>query len=263
MGYGDELMGSGVARGAAARGKRIAFGDGKRIIWHAIARDIYRNNPNVAPPGSEGDADIEWVRHYPGARLYHTGFTRERWHYSDWRATPGELFFDEGELAWAQAQPSGLVVIEPNVKGSAPNKQWPVYRYSEVARALAAAGFEVAQFATGDHVLPGVKTIHAPTFRHAVALLARARLYVGPEGGLHHGAAAVGIPAVVIFGGFTHPRNTGYDGHVNIFIGEKPCGSRHPCGHCHHAMMAILSDRVFQSAMELIGEAGPRRLATG
>jgi hypothetical protein len=32
MGYGDELMATGMARGAAARGKRVAFGDGQRII---------------------------------------------------------------------------------------------------------------------------------------------------------------------------------------------------------------------------------------
>ncbi len=31
LGYGDNLMATGMARGAACRGKRIAFGNGRRL----------------------------------------------------------------------------------------------------------------------------------------------------------------------------------------------------------------------------------------
>src|SRR5690349_18144596 len=92
LGFGDELMGSGIARGASRRGRRVAFGDGRRIIWHRNAHEIFRDNPNVAAPGSEGAADLEWVEHYSGRRLY-CRLKAGRWEFNpDFRATPGEIF---------------------------------------------------------------------------------------------------------------------------------------------------------------------------
>src|SRR6185369_14162072 len=70
MGLGDQLMATGLARGAHARGKRIAFGDGRNIIWDANSAAIFRGNPNIARPGSERDRDIEWLPYYKGHRIY-------------------------------------------------------------------------------------------------------------------------------------------------------------------------------------------------
>lgn len=260
MGYGDELIGSGIARGAKARGKRIAFGDGQKIRWHPYAEKIYRNNPNVAPPGQEGAADLEWVAHYVGNRVYNR-FDGTRWKWvTGFNNRPGEIFFDDGDLSFAKKQGAGFIIVEPNVpvfKSVAVNKQWPVGRYDEVARHLMAQGREVVQFIYGPphgpgHRLPGVRQIKAPDFRHALAVLARASLYVGPEGGLHHGAAAspIGIPAVVIFGGMISPDITGYASHTNIFTGGEACGSLTPCEHCRKALDAITVDQVCAAAMD-------------
>jgi hypothetical protein len=253
MGYGDELMGSGVARGAHARGKRIAFGNGQRIIWHDNAHQIFRGNPNVAPPGSEGAHDLEWVAHYPSNRLYHRGRESDRWIFSDWRAVPGQVFFTKEEEHIAKTFQVD-VVIEPSVKRMAPNKQWPVERYQAVATALTQKGYRVAQFMGGraSGWLEGVMPVPTNSFRAALAKLARVRLYVGPEGGLHHGAAALAVPGVVIFGGFTHPRNTGYDLHRNLFVGDEPCGRQGPCEHCNAAMSAIAVDQVIEPALEML-----------
>lgn len=258
MGFGDEIMGSGVARGAAARGKRIAFGDGRRIIWNEQnAWSIFRGNPNVAPPGSEGCPHLEWVEHYPGKRLYHRGRTGHIWLYSRWRATPGEIFLTASEAAFG-ADLRFDVVIEPNVKKGAPNKQWGFERYEEVARQLARSGLSVAQLLgnPGQRRLENAAPILTPTFRHALAILSRAGMYVGPEGGLHHGAAAFGVPGVVVFGGFTHPRNTGYDIHENIFVGDEPCGRQDPCPHCKAAMDSIGVDRVVHAAEAVHARSG-------
>ena len=63
-------MAAGLAKGAKARGKRIAFGDGKQIIWDHHSEQIFRGNPNIARPGDEGATDLEWINYYRGNRLY-------------------------------------------------------------------------------------------------------------------------------------------------------------------------------------------------
>lgn len=256
MGYGDELMGSGIARGAAARGKRIAFGDTHRIYWrHPHAHEIFQGNPNVAPPGSERTSDIEWVRHYSGHRLYaRPGGGRWIWDYN-FRAIPGEVFLTPEERAFAARLPAGLVLIEPKVKPSAPNKQWPHQRYAQLAFELVKRGYRVAQpFSASVRPLSkGVLVLPPTTFRQALAILERCILYVGPEGGLHHGAAAVGLPAVVIFGGFISPKLTGYSSHVNLAEGEA-CGTYgRICPHCAAAMNRISLDRVLVGVATALG----------
>ena len=41
MGYGDQLMATGMARGARERGKRIAFGEGGRLWWDHYSKSFY------------------------------------------------------------------------------------------------------------------------------------------------------------------------------------------------------------------------------
>lgn len=254
MGYGDELMSTGLARGARSRGKRAAFGDGIKIIFGPWSEEVFRHNPNVARPGDEWADDLEWIAHYKGRRLYNrVSPDRTRWLWTmSFRAVPGEMFFAEDELRFAEQIAAGFIAIEPNVpwqKTVAPNKDWGLPRYQLVADRLMAAGHRVIQFRNGRDRLAGVERVDAPSFRHALAVLARASLYIGPEGGLHHGAAAVGIPAVVLFGGFIPPQVTGYDTHTNLTGGATACGSLQRCRHCKMAMAAISVDQVIAAAL--------------
>src|SRR4030095_3529410 len=99
MGYGDDIMATGMARGAAARGKRIAFGDGQRIIWGPHSAEIFQGNPNIAPPGVERRPDIEWIHYYRGCRIYSYA-TADRWVWNyDFRPKPGQLFFQRTIVA--------------------------------------------------------------------------------------------------------------------------------------------------------------------
>lgn len=261
MGFGDEIIGSGLARGAAARGKRIAFGDGRQIIWSTNAFAIFRGNPNVAPPGTGGEG-IEWIHHYPGNRMYNmrdAKGSRWIWNYS-FRVTPGELFFDAIEDKFAACvfpEDDRDIVIEPNVllrKPWAQNKNWP--HYQPVADALRHAGHRVVQFEYPEMAkrLQRVELFKsAANPRLAMAALSRARLYIGPEGGMHHAAAALGVPAVVIFGGFAPPSVLGYDGHINLTGGaESACGLQRPCDHCAAALDAIKPDDVITAAERLL-----------
>lgn len=254
MGIGDELMASGMAHGAARRGKRIAFGDGRSIRWSYNAREVFRGNPNVAPPGSEGDRDIEWIRYYQGHRIYNAD-AHGRWVWNmKFRPIPGEVFLDDRELAFGAKHGRGFVVIEPELppKAQAVNKRWPRERFEEVARRLVGDGVDVVQLAPGKTapLTKGVRVITTPSFRHALAVLGHAALYVGHEGGMHHGAAAVGIPGVVLFGGFIPPQVTGYDTHTNLTGGaDRFCGSLRSCSHCAAAMNAITVDDVYDAAL--------------
>lgn len=253
MGLGDNLMGTGMARGAAKRGKRIAFGDGKKLIWDQHSADIFRHNANIAAPGTEKRADVEWIPFYKGNRIYNSA-ADGRWIWNlDFHATPGELVFDARERRDAKRYGQGFILIEPNVEGwksVAPNKDWGFARYQRVATRLKSMGHRVVQFnyGAGRPVLNDVEIGRTHSFRDALAIASHASLFIGPEGGMHHGAAAVGVPAVVLFGGFIPPSVTGYGTHTNLTGGAEACGRFTPCDHCKEAMAAISEDEVLAGA---------------
>lgn len=257
MGLGDQIIATGLARGAHARGKQIAFGTGSKIIWDANSPTIFKNNPNIAAPGSEGAHNLEWIKYYKGAR----GYNRQlpgRWEWNmQWRCKPGEIFFDEHEIVIGSNLGNGFIVMEPNVekwKSMSVNKDWGFEKYQEVAKRLIDARQRIIQFSypKAGRMLAGAEIIKTETFRHALAILKNAKLYVGSEGGLHHGAAAVGIPAVVLFGAWIPPKVTGYDSHINISHGNHFCGLFHPCQHCRRAMDAITVDQVHEAVGKLL-----------
>jgi ADP-heptose:LPS heptosyltransferase len=99
-----------------------------------------------------------------------------------------------------------------------------------------------------------VRLIVTEDFRTACAVLARAKAYVGHESGLHHAAAAVGVPGVVIFGGYTPIEVTGYPMHRNLGASmEDACGSRQPCDHCAAWMERITPEQVLAELKSVIG----------
>lgn len=252
FGIGDQIIGTGIARGACLRGKRIAFGDGTRIRWDQHSARIFSRNPDIAAPGSELAKDLEWIPFYKGNRIYNRqGDNCWIWNY-DFHVRPGAIYLTQREQA--EARPYGLrhVVIEPHValwKSGVVNKDWGRARYQAVADALIKRGRRVLQCDYGGGpMLDNVVRVPTRAFRNALALLAYAGLYIGPEGGMHHGAAAVGIPAVVIFGGFVPPSVTGYNSHVNLTGGETTfCGSFDACPHCRAALDRISVDEVLDA----------------
>jgi len=250
MGYGDELVASGLARGARERGERIAFGLDGKIRWTRQSYEIFRGNPNVAAPGEEGASDLRWIAHCPGKRLNTSGRDHQRWHWLPFRPPAGEIFFDNEEARFGASFGQDFIVIEPRVKPIYPNKQWPQERYRTVAGMLMDRGLRVVQFKGAAAPVAGCgEVIETPSFRKALAVLRNAALYIGAEGGLHHGAAAVGTKAVVIFGGWPDPRSSGYDEHRNLAAADAGCGTLARCRHCMNAMQSISVDKVFEAAL--------------
>lgn len=257
MGFGDEILATGMARGACERGKKIAFGDRRKIVWGPWSAEIFKGNPNIATPGQEFAPNVEWIEHYKGHRLYnHQENGRWVWHY-DFKAKPGEFYFDDEERKLAQKKRSGFVVIEPNVpwwKPVASNKDWGDGKYRQLAQALFDRGCDLVQFKHRNtrRFVENAKLIEEAQFRKSISILSRATLYVGPEGGMHHAAAAVGVPAVVLFGGFIPPEIMGYQNQVCLTGGAKACGNVQPCAHCRKAMENITVEEVVAACMRAL-----------
>lgn len=226
--------------------RKVRLEYGKRI-WS----EVFDHNPRIAR-GSDRDVQVYQARPN-GLRPYCRAKSEGRWTWQDYKPEVGELYFQPDELAFA-ARFTPDVVLEPNVKGNAsPNKQWGWERWQSLADLMRAAGLRPVQLGpAGTRRLNGVDLIETRSFRWASAALARARAAVVHEGGMHHAAAAVGVRAVVLYGGYISPRQTGYDLHTNIFTGGEPCGMRTRCQHCSTAMAKIKPEDVLERLLGIL-----------
>jgi hypothetical protein len=272
LGYGDELMATAEAREMkrADPDAKVVIGDGEREIWHAI----FAGNPNVTRLADVTPGDrIAWLGNYYGRRPYldysRTGPSRQ--FFRPYRARPGDLFFSAAELEHAAAvqvecrrrRGVPLVSIEPHA-AYGPNKEWGFERWQRVADALADRA-TLVQPSYGKPILRGVRAIDSPSFRTFAAVMKGCALHLGPEGGLHHAAAALGLPAVVVFGGRIHPDVTGYSFHVNLYRDApgSPCGMIAPCAHCRDCLDSIAVEEVVDNALQLTDVIERRRASAG
>lgn len=253
MSYGDEIMAAGQAAALAARvGRPVAIvgADGR-----PRRSEVWDGNPAIDP------ASPVTLVNGPRARPYLMSLSRDAGAvFTDWRARdePGRLYLTADEMAYGSALRERLgpyVVVEPGLARNAnPNKQWGRDRWQALARRVTSPRLvQLSEGHTPD--LYWAEPVRPATFRLACAVLAHAAGAVLPEGGLHHAAAALGVPAVVIFGGHTSPETTGYPAHVNLYpdLPGSPCGQWRPCEHCRRAMAAITVDAV-AAALERILE---------
>ena len=238
MGIGDEIMASGHARHVhRITGKRVKIVDVRgRTRWH----DVWQGLRYIVPPG-ESASDAIRIKNGPRCRPYikypfnrRTGCT-----FSGWRAQDyvGEINLTGPECAKATSTQKKLgpfVLVEPNVpKYSNPNKQWGWDNWQALADVLGSGGIQGAQFRLKDlPMLKGVTPIDTDSFREGAALLSLADGLVLPEGGLHHAAGVLRVPAVVLFGGAVPVRATGYPWHTNIADQGEACGRWMRCQHC-------------------------------
>lgn len=243
MGLGDWIMATAQVRDLNERtGKKVLVVDRLgRPRWS----EAFENNPRL---GVRTAPAYECVRllNAGGARPYIQAKTDARWHWRPWDIKPGEIYLTDLERAFGE-QARGAVIVEPNTKAPDSNKAWPFDRWQALVRSLPLAWMQVGQ--PGSRRLDGVRFIETTT-RQAFGLLAAARLFVGTEGALHHAAAALGTPAVVLWSEFISPQFTGYATQRNIRKATDVCGSRLPCGGCRASMAAITVEEVAQAITE-------------
>jgi hypothetical protein len=240
MGLGDWIMASSEAKELhEAHGKQVVFTDGDRVFYD---RQVFANNPRVL---ERAEGDFLPILNYPSRRPYVAGFKPAQIVYRpEFRAKPGELFLTDEERSLRL--PGRYAVVEPHVKrdpkfSTVGNKDWGWFNWQRLVKGL---DMPLVQLGAGPF-LEGVQEMPTRTFREALGVLSGASLVVTTDGALHHAAAALGLPAVVIWGGYSSPVNLGYETHLNLWDGVEPCGSyRFPCQHCKRALKAISVERV-------------------
>ena len=228
---------SSAAAELVPEGRRAVFGDTRRAFW----TDMWDNNPKIA--GTPGPETI-WIFDYPGNRPYvaqiHDGHYTFR---EDFRAPYGRIYLSDEEQEWAAKQVRGdYILVEPYIKDSeislklGANKAWDKWdQLLKLDYPWLQVGIKQAK----------TRQVKTPSARQALAMVARAKLVVTTDGMLHHAAAALGVPAIVLWGGVVSPKILGYPTHINVWNGAKPCGSfKNVCPHCRAAMESISLDQV-------------------
>lgn len=244
-----------MAAGDARRAREAAGRDSPPVgivdrFGRRRSHPLWAYCPDVAP---EHYATRLLVRNGGKCRPYQdfAGSTADRWRWQPYRPHPARILLP-ADLRARYAFAGGTVLIEPNVKPQRHrNKDWGWDRWQELVRLLPALPWLQIGPANARR-LAGVRFAETPDFVAALAVMSHARAAALPEGGLHHAAAAFGVPAVVIFGGFVAPENTGYAMHRNLFTGGTACGSRFDCAHCRQAMDAITPAEVARHLEEIV-----------
>jgi hypothetical protein len=194
---------------------------------------------------SNSDTDVVWVKNYQGHRPYLKGTKNGRLLFNDdYKPRVGEIYFNQEEKKNIAKIDKDYIVVEPNVKrvyAHTVNKAWD--KWEELFK------HDLPWLQLGDVTVKRyTKWKETNTFREALQILSKAKLFVGTDGGLHHAAAALGIPSIVIWTGFTSPRHLGYDTHTNIHDGSEPCGTYDGvCQHCLLKSKAITVEQVLDA----------------
>ena len=144
-------------------------------------------------------------------------------------------------------------------------KCWPAERYAEVARALAAEGIRaLINHGPGEEPLArevgelsGGAAIPFPcSIGELVALVRRARLFIGGDTGPVHIAAALGIPVVAIYGPTDPARNGPFGaGPIAVLRSETSVTShaRRPAPEA--GLLTITVDEVLYASANVLGSS--------
>lgn len=125
--------------------------------------------------------------------------------------TPDELDLTDS----LRATYAPYILVEPTPLHQPVNARWPSSRWQGVIAQLAVRRSHtiLQPWHEGSEPFAGAVAIPVTTFRESCAILAGAQLYVGMGEGLTHAAAALDIPAVVLYHGVGTPK---YPWHTNL-----------------------------------------------
>jgi heptosyltransferase-2 len=158
------------------------------------------------------------------------------WPLPELRASPGELRNWRQRLGLA---PDGRAVIALAPGAVGPSKRWPAERYADLAQRLATEGNWIwviggpgEKELAAEIARPGgdnIRDLTGPDLRNAILALAAANAAVSNDSGLLHVAAALGTPAIGIFG----PTSPWHWAPLNPIAAVVEAADGPPCRPCH------------------------------
>ena len=155
--------------------------------------------------------------------------------------------------------PRPHVIVTRRASSFTPNKDWPDAYWDALVARLADRGtvIEVGGPTPGPPVRAAGSYLDLrgrTSLPELIAAIAASDLHVGPITGTVHIAAAMGVPTVVIYGGYEHPDCTDYPGNINFYspVECAPCWLREPCPYGKKCLHQITPEQVL-SAVDQLG----------
>jgi ADP-heptose:LPS heptosyltransferase len=179
---------------------------------------------------------------------------------------------DPERLAWWQQRwqgaPRPVVVVNRFANTWTPNKDWPDAYWVKLIQMLCESA-TVVDIGRPEPTRGQVNHPHyhdlrgQTTLADLTAVIASADLHIGPSSGPLHIAAAFGIPAVALYGGFEHPVGTSYPGNIELFtqLPCSPCWLKTPCPYDRECLQRITPETVLRAAHELWSQGRMRAVA--
>jgi hypothetical protein len=263
MGYGDEIM-------ALGRAEIVYKVLGSPVAIYGVSGRPRHDDLWIGNPAVDKNSEIK-ILDGPSARPYILRWTRSNGLRSvfnpKYRARAGHVYLtdEEKETAAELTPQEPFGIIEPHIrKGSSINKNYGFDRWAKVIKNFPLQLYQFTFTGEKTRLLPGVRPIPAPPFRISMGIMASAKIIMCNDSSLNHVAASVGVPAVVVWGGFCDPLITGYKSNVNFYVSGNgsPCGNYSPCDHCKRAMAMIKPEDVREAALKII-EGGNRNADNG
>jgi ADP-heptose:LPS heptosyltransferase len=216
-----------------------------------VKSDLFHGLPYLVTSPRQVKGPYQRLVNGSGVRPYIALKTDEKWTWRKYKPIPGEVQFTPQELAFAEPY-RGMVMLVPEVKKIGhSNKDWGWASWQTLDRRM--WGHRTVQCGpSGGRRLQHATAAITDTFRQALAVLSVCRAVVTTEGGMMHGAAALGVPAVVIWSEFISPEITGYAQHHNLRKAGEPCGRRVDCEGCRKSLAAISPASVFEALTEIL-----------
>ena len=189
---------------------------------------------------------------------------------------PPPLELPSAALALAARVETGRVVLHPGTSARTSYKRWDLDRWSRLARELRCELGEASLVTFGPGERPAAERVVAaaggaaelapetPSVADLLALLQRARLFVGSDSGPLHLAALAGRPVVALVGPTDPTENAPFPGLparlVRYDTGCNPCRDGCPARAC---MAAILPGDVTRAVRELLETVPEPKRAPG
>ena len=158
-----------------------------------------------------------------------------------------------------KSMPKPHVVILRRASAWTPNKDWPDESWNVVVEKVSRLGTAIeigsvagtVPLATGSYLDLRAQT----SVEQMAALISVADLYIGPVSGPMHIAAAMEIPAVVIYGGFESPIGMrGYQRQISLYspVACAPCWRSDECPYARKCLSMIEPSHVLDATRKLL-----------